>query len=70
MAIEIKVLGPRDAGILAHVAPDVFGDPIDRKRANEFLADPRHHLVVAVEHGQVVGFVSAVHYVHPDNARL
>jgi aminoglycoside 6'-N-acetyltransferase I len=66
MTIEIKVLGPQDAGILAHVAPDVFDDPIDVRRAEEFLADPRHHLAVAVEDGQVVGFVSAVHYVHPD----
>jgi aminoglycoside 6'-N-acetyltransferase I len=69
MAIEIKVLGPQDAGILAHVAPDVFDDPIDIGRADEFLADPRHHLVVAVEDGQVVGFVSAVHYVHPGKSR-
>jgi aminoglycoside 6'-N-acetyltransferase I len=69
MAIEIKFLGPRDAGVLANVAPDVFDDPIDVGRANEFLADPRHHLGVAVEDGCVVGFVSAVHYVHPDKPR-
>jgi aminoglycoside 6'-N-acetyltransferase I len=66
MVIEIKVLGPQDAGVLAQVAPDVFDDAIDVGRANEFLADPRHHLAVAVEDGWVVGFVSAVHYVHPD----
>jgi aminoglycoside 6'-N-acetyltransferase I len=69
MAIEIKVLGPQHAGILAHVAPDVFDDPIDRERADEFLAGPRHHLVVALEDGQLVGFISAVHYVHPDKSR-
>jgi aminoglycoside 6'-N-acetyltransferase I len=69
MAVEIKVLGPRDAGVLAIVAPDVFDDPIDAGRAGEFLADPRHHLAVAVEDGLVVGFVSAVHYVHPDKPR-
>src|SRR6516165_12429688 len=66
MAIEIKVLGPEDAGLLTALAPDVFDDPIDVGRAREFLADPRHHLVVAVDDGQVVGFVSAVHYLHPD----
>src|SRR6516225_4622983 len=66
MAIEIKVLGPQDPGIFANVAPDVFDDPIDVGRAREFLADPRHHLVVAVDDGLVVGFVSAVHYIHPD----
>ena len=69
MVIEIKVLGPQDAGILAALAPDVFDDPIDVGRAREFLADPRHHLAVAVEDGWVVGFVSAVHYVHPDKPR-
>ena len=69
MAIEIKMLGPQDASVLAHVAPDVFDDPISVGRADEFLADPRHHLVVAIEDGRVVGFVSAVHYVHPDKPR-
>jgi aminoglycoside 6'-N-acetyltransferase I len=69
MAVEIKLLGPLDAGVLAHIAPDVFDDPIDVRRAEEFLGDPRHHLAVAVDDGQVVGFVSAVHYVHPDNLR-
>jgi aminoglycoside 6'-N-acetyltransferase I len=67
--ITFKVLGPKDGGVLAKVAPDVFDDPIDVGRANEFLADPRHHLVVAVDRGQVVGFVSAVSYLHPDKPR-
>jgi aminoglycoside 6'-N-acetyltransferase I len=66
MAIEIKVLGPHDAGVLANVDPDAFDDPIDAGRADEFLADPRHHLAVAIDDGRVVGFASAVHYVHPD----
>jgi ribosomal protein S18 acetylase RimI-like enzyme len=69
MAIEIMVLAPQDAGVLADVAPDVFDHPIDVERASEFLADPRHHLAVAVENGQIVGFVSAVHYLHPDKPR-
>ena len=69
MTIEIKVLGPQDAGVLANIAPDVFDDPINVGRTKEFLADSRHHLAVAVEDGWVVGFVSAVHYVHPDKPR-
>ena len=69
MAIEVKLLALQDAAVLANVAPDVFDDPIDVARADEFLADPRHHLAVAVEDGCVVGFVSAVHYVHPDKPR-
>jgi hypothetical protein len=69
MAIDIVLLGPQDSGVLANIAPDVFDYPIDPGRADEFLADPRHHLAVAVEDGWVVGFVSAVHYVHPDKPR-
>jgi GNAT superfamily N-acetyltransferase len=69
MAIEIKLLGTHDASVLEHVAPGVFDDPINVSRAEEFLADPRHHLVVAVDDGLVVGFVTAVHYVHPDKPR-
>lgn len=69
MAIEINML--RNAGIDAfrNVAEGVFDDPIDAAAAREFLEDPRHHIAVAVEDGVVVGFVSAVHYVHPDKHR-
>ena len=34
----------------------------------EFLNDPRHHLAVAIAEGEVVGFASAVRYVHPDKS--
>lgn len=63
---EIKLLGAGDEAVLQAVAPDVFDDPIDPAAAAEFLADPRHHLAVAIVGGLVVGFVSAVQYVHPD----
>ena len=66
MSVEIRMLRKRDDEVLARVGPGVFDDPIDARRAAEFLADPRHHLAVAVDDGVVVGFVSAVHYVHPD----
>jgi aminoglycoside 6'-N-acetyltransferase I len=69
VVVEIKVLGHSDVGVLANVAPEVFDDPIDVRKAQEFLDDPRHHLAVAVEDGLVVGFVSAVHYLHPDKPR-
>jgi ribosomal protein S18 acetylase RimI-like enzyme len=64
--LEIKLLGPADSGILTNVAEDVFDDPIIESSAREFLADPRHRLVVALDNSVVVGFVSAVIYVHPD----
>jgi ribosomal protein S18 acetylase RimI-like enzyme len=69
MAIEIKVLGSDDVAVLVNVAPDVFDDSVDPRMAAAFLRDSRHHLVVAIENDQVIGFVSAVHYIHPDKPR-
>lgn len=68
MAIAIRPLGGDEAAALERVAEDVFDDPIVPARAREFLADPHHHLVVAIEDGVVVGMVSSVDYLHPDKA--
>jgi ribosomal protein S18 acetylase RimI-like enzyme len=51
------------------VADDVFDDLLDASATREFLTDERHWLCVAIEDGVVVGFVSAVRYVHPDKPR-
>jgi aminoglycoside 6'-N-acetyltransferase I len=64
--MEIKILRPEDAAVLLAVGPDVFDDPVDPRVATEFLNDPRRHLVAAIDSGVIVGFASAVHYVHPD----
>ncbi len=64
--VVFRLLGPGDVDVLAHVAPDVFDAEIDVHLAREFLRDPRHHLAVAVVEGEVIGFASGVHYVHPD----
>lgn len=66
MTITIAIPNQDDIDILKNIDPDVFDDAINLPRAIEFLADPRHHLVVAIDHNLVIGFVSAVHYVHPD----
>ena len=66
MSLEIRLLGPGDDAVLARTGDDLFDDPIDARSTAAFLADPRHHLAVAVDDGVVVGFVSAVHYAHPD----
>jgi GNAT superfamily N-acetyltransferase/SAM-dependent methyltransferase len=66
MGIEIKLLSLKDADVLQNVAPGAFDDPINAQAVQEFLTDPRHHLAVAIDDGLVVGFISAVHYVHPD----
>ena len=63
---KIKLLGSSDAHYLNNIAEDVFDDPIVESSAQEFLTDPRHRLVVALDGDLVVGFVSAVIYVHPD----
>ena len=66
MTIEIKALQCGDEAILMNVVPEVFDNPINLELTKEFLADPRHHIVVAIDDGLVVGFASGVHYVHPD----
>ena len=66
MPIEIKLLNEADADVLANVAPGTFDNPIDAQGTQECLSDGRHHLAVAIDDDLVVGFVSAVHYAHPD----
>ena len=63
---RIEILGPGDVVTLLNVAEHVFDHPVRQELITEFLGDPRHHLAVAVEKERVVGFASAVHYVHPD----
>ncbi len=69
MMPEIKLLSSNDGAALQSVAPGVFDDPIDPAAAAEFLSDARHHIAVAIADGLIVGFVSAVHYVHPDKPK-
>jgi ribosomal protein S18 acetylase RimI-like enzyme len=64
--ITIKTLSIEDLPLLLNAAQDVFDNPVDETFAREFLNDPRHHIVAAVAEDRVVGFASAVHYIHPD----
>ena len=66
MPLEIRVLGRDYSSVLRRVAPHVFDGPVDARWSAEFFADPRHHLAVALDDGEVVGMASGVHYVHPD----
>ncbi len=63
---QITILGPGDQATLRDLLPEVFDLPLRGDLVREFLGDPRHHLAVAVDQGHVVGFASAVHYIHPD----
>lgn len=62
----IRILSKDDLALLMNAADDVFDNPVDETFAREFLNDPRHHIVVAISDGVIVGFASAVHYIHPD----
>ncbi len=64
--LEIRLLGASDEALLASVEEEVFDDSVQAVLAAEFLADSRHHIAAAIVDDRVVGFASAVHYVHPD----
>jgi GNAT superfamily N-acetyltransferase len=66
MAYETRILGADDQAVLRRIAPDVFDDVLQPDLVAEFLGDDRHHIAVALDQGEVVGFASGVHYVHPD----
>jgi ribosomal protein S18 acetylase RimI-like enzyme len=66
MGILIKVLQSGDEAVLARVADEVFDNAVDDDLTRQFLADPRHHIAVAIDADMVVGFASGVHYIHPD----
>ena len=55
-----------DTLVRLDVDADVFDNEIQPALAAEFLDEGRHHLAVAICDQRVVGFASAVHYVHPD----
>jgi ribosomal protein S18 acetylase RimI-like enzyme len=66
--VEFRLARPDDAALLSRAAADVFDHPVDPALTAEFLSDPRHHLAIAIDDGQIVGMASGVHYIHPDKA--
>jgi aminoglycoside 6'-N-acetyltransferase I len=66
MSIEIRLLREGDAHLLERVDPDVFDHEVQAPLVAHFLADPRHHLVVAMDGDLVIGMASALDYIHPD----
>jgi ribosomal protein S18 acetylase RimI-like enzyme len=49
-----------------HAAADLLDGPPLESATERFLADERHHLLVAVDEETTVGFVSGVETTHPD----
>ncbi|MBS0276151.1 MAG: GNAT family N-acetyltransferase [Proteobacteria bacterium] len=66
MSVTVRMLCAGEEDALTRAASGVFDYPVRADLAREFLADPRHHIAVAMDSGIVVGFASAVHYIHPD----
>lgn len=64
--MEIRSISLEDESLLLEVEPGLFDHEIQTSLASEFLSDPRHHMLAAIERGAIIGFLSAVHYVHPD----
>jgi hypothetical protein len=59
MSIVMRLLGPEDLSVLDHVADGVCDCPVQPQWARVVLADSRHHMIVGVQDGIVVGMVSA-----------
>jgi aminoglycoside 6'-N-acetyltransferase I len=65
----VKILSTSDLLLLLNAEEDVFDNPVNENLATEFLADPRHHIVAAMDEDVMIGFASAVHYILPDKPR-
>jgi ribosomal protein S18 acetylase RimI-like enzyme len=65
-AVVIQLLDEGDVAVPSNVAADVLDDPVQTDLSIEFLADPRHHIAVALEGTLLIGFASGVHTLHPD----
>ncbi|WP_115365494.1 GNAT family N-acetyltransferase [Alteripontixanthobacter maritimus] len=66
MPIEYRFASTKDKALFNQVDEDVFDEAISAVSLHQFLTDERHHIVVAIDEGHIVGFVSAVDYFHPD----
>jgi aminoglycoside 6'-N-acetyltransferase I len=64
--VEIRALGPGDLDLLCAAEEGLFDDPVDPVQAAAFLADPLHHMVVALDRGRIVAFASGSVLLHPD----
>lgn len=64
--ISIRLLRSGDDAVLSNVAADVFDEDVDHALTREFLADPRHHIFVALDGDLVVGMATGMHHIHPD----
>jgi ribosomal protein S18 acetylase RimI-like enzyme len=64
--VEVRFVALGDDALFARVAEDVFDEPVDPVRLAAYLAEPGHHMIVALCGGEVVGQCAAVVHRHPD----
>jgi hypothetical protein len=68
MAGTILILNKANAACIDQITLDVFDNPVNSKHLADFLDDPRHIMVVALEDGLVVGMASGAEYFHRQTA--
>ncbi len=64
--ITIVELTAETSGYLENIAEGVFDNPVKATYRDAFLAEPSHHMLLALSGKQVVGMASGVVYLHPD----
>ncbi|HEY5092540.1 MAG TPA: GNAT family N-acetyltransferase [Acidimicrobiales bacterium] len=63
--MEIRHMGPDDQGRVTQ-AEFLFDGPALTTATRQFLNDARHHLLIAYDESEPVGFVTGVEMTHPD----
>jgi ribosomal protein S18 acetylase RimI-like enzyme len=63
--MEVRALGVGDAAAVAE-GEHLFDKAIDTAATARFLAAADHHLLIAYDNDQPIGFVSGVELTHPD----
>jgi ribosomal protein S18 acetylase RimI-like enzyme len=64
--IEIRRALPGDVALFAKIAEEVFDEVVDSQKIAAYLAEPGHHMIVAIHDGVIVGQTAAVVHRHPD----
>ena len=66
MSVDLRRVTSDDGALFDRIADDVFDEPIDVARLQQYLAEPGHMMIVAIDDGVVVGQCAAVIHRHPD----
>ncbi len=66
MSVSFHLVTPANAHLLGNVDPEIFDEEIQQDHLIAYLADPRHAMFIALEHGLVVGQVRGNVHLQPD----